>query len=98
MVKVHAQPFGRREEVAFTGPSSSADTLWSVRRSWAWMQGGCSMNHHGLSCWWVRAIVAAVVALGVGLGLPLGAVAQSGQLVVLAMGRWQGADSFHQVQ
>ena len=54
------------------------------------------MNHHGLSCWWVQAIVA--VALGLGLGVPSGAVAQSGQPVVLAMGRWQGADSFHQVQ
>jgi hypothetical protein len=46
---------------------------------------------------WGVAIVAAV-ALGWGLSAPSEALAQSGQPVILAMGQWQGVDSFHQAQ
>jgi hypothetical protein len=46
---------------------------------------------------WAAAIVA-VVALGWGLSAPSGALAQTGQPVILAMGQWQGVDSFHQAQ
>lgn len=46
---------------------------------------------------WGAAIVA-VVALGWGLSAPSGALAQSDQSVIMAMGQWQGADSFHQAQ
>src|SRR3989442_185709 len=42
------------------------------------------------------AIVAVVLALG--LGVSSEAVAQSGQPTLLAMGQWQGADSFHQAE
>ncbi len=56
------------------------------------------MNQHRLRSWhmWGAAVVIAVVALGWGLGAPSGAVAQSGQPVILGMGQWQGIDSFHQ--
>jgi len=54
------------------------------------------MNRRGARYPWVWAIVAVVLALG--LGVPSAAVAQSGQPTLLAMGQWQGADSFHQVQ
>ncbi len=43
-------------------------------------------------------MVAAVLALGQGLSVPSIAVAQPGQPVILAMGQWQGIDSFHQSQ
>jgi len=58
------------------------------------------MNQNRLSSRWAWgvAIVAAVVALGWGLSAPSGAVAQSGQSVILAMGQWHGVDSFHQAQ
>ncbi len=58
------------------------------------------MNQHRLSSWhmWGAAVVIIVVALGWGPGAPSGAVAQSGQPVILAMGQWQGIDSFHQAQ
>jgi hypothetical protein len=58
-----------------------------------------SMHRHLLSSErvWGAAIVA-VVVLGWSLSAPSGAFAQSGQSVILAMGQWQGADSFHQAQ
>ena len=52
------------------------------------------MNRRGARYPWVWAIVAVVLALG--LGVP--SAAQSGQPTILAMGQWQGADSFHQAQ
>lgn len=56
-------------------------------------------QQHPSSRWaWPVAIAAAVVAFGWGLGAPSGAVAQTGQPVILAMGQWQGIDSIHQAQ
>lgn len=43
-------------------------------------------------------MVAVVLALGQGLSAPSMAVAQPGQPIILAMGQWQGIDSFHQTQ
>ncbi len=43
-------------------------------------------------------IIVAVMALGWWLIAPSCALAQSGQSVILAMGLWQGVDSFHQAQ
>ncbi len=47
---------------------------------------------------WSAFIIAALFALGQGLSAPSIAVAQPGQPVILAMGQWQGIDSFHQTQ
>ena len=43
-------------------------------------------------------MVAAILAFGWGLNAPAMAVAQPAQPVILAMGQWQGIDSFHQTQ
>jgi hypothetical protein len=47
---------------------------------------------------WGALIIAAVFALGPGLSAPSIAVAQPGQPVIVALGHWQGTDSFHQTQ
>jgi electron transfer DM13 len=47
---------------------------------------------------WSAFIIAALFALGQGISAPSIAVAQPGQPVILAMGQWQGIDSFHQTQ
>jgi hypothetical protein len=44
------------------------------------------------------AVIVAVMALGWELSAPSAALSQSSQSVILAMGQWQGVDSFHQAQ
>lgn len=56
------------------------------------------MNRHSLRDRRASVVVAVIVASGWGTVAPPWAVAQSNQPVILAMGQWQGADSFHQVQ
>ncbi len=58
------------------------------------------MNQQALASSGVRGarMLAAILALGRGISAPSMAVAQPGQPVILAMGQWQGSDSFHQTQ
>ncbi len=57
-----------------------------------------NQQDHGSGYVWAALMVATVLALGQGLSAPSITVAQPGQPVVLAMGQWQGIDSFHQTQ
>jgi len=58
------------------------------------------MKQHRLRTWhmWGAVVVITAVAVGRPVGAPSGAVAQSGQPVILATGQWRGIDAVHQAQ